>query len=78
MHGLEKAPAIGFSPAFIRISHWSVGPLIASMPNLGVNFVLEDLSCADAPMRAVPYSHRNSTEPPDLTSEPQAPHCHEA
>ena len=40
--------------------------------NSGVNFALEDISCADAPMRAVPYSHQNTSEPPDLTSEPQA------
>ncbi|CAE7490912.1 OLA1 [Symbiodinium sp. CCMP2456] len=54
--------------------HLDVGGPVHSLekaPAIGVNFALEDISCADAPMRAVPYSHQNTTEPPDLTSEPQ-------
>ncbi|CAE7761974.1 OLA1 [Symbiodinium necroappetens] len=54
--------------------HLDVGGPVHSLekaPAIGVNFALEDISCADAPMRAVPYSHQNTSEPPDLTSEPQ-------
>lgn len=41
-------------------------------PAIGVNFVLEDLSCADAPLRVVPFSHRDIAEPPELYQEPEA------
>lgn len=39
----------------------------------GVNFVLEDLTCADAPLRVIPFSHRDTSEPPDLISESKVP-----
>ncbi|CAJ1390133.1 unnamed protein product [Effrenium voratum] len=53
--------------------HLDVGGPVHSLhkaPAVGVNFVLEDLSCADAPLRVVPFSHRNTSEPPDLSREP--------
>lgn len=38
-----------------------------------MNFVLEDLTCADAPLRVIPFSHRDTSEPPDLISESKVP-----
>ena len=43
----------------------------------GVNFVLEDLTCADAPLRVVPFSHRDTSDPPDLMSESKATTCND-
>ncbi|CAL1149446.1 unnamed protein product [Cladocopium goreaui] len=52
--------------------HLDVGGPVHSLvkaPAIGVNFVLEDLTCADAPLRVVPFSHRDTSDPPDLMSE---------
>ncbi|CAE8673085.1 unnamed protein product, partial [Polarella glacialis] len=40
-------------------------------PAVAVNFVVEDLSCADGPLRVVPGTHRVQAEPPSLSDEPQ-------
>eukprot|EP00933_Yihiella_yeosuensis_P038373 TRINITY_DN32309_c0_g1_i2.p1 TRINITY_DN32309_c0_g1~~TRINITY_DN32309_c0_g1_i2.p1 ORF type:complete len:495 (+),score=80.17 TRINITY_DN32309_c0_g1_i2:138-1622(+) len=37
---------------------------------IGVNYVLQDLSCADGPLRVVPGSQNYLMDPPDLISEP--------
>lgn len=40
-------------------------------PAVAVNFVVEDLTCADGPLRVVPGSHRWHDSPPALPAEPQ-------
>merc|ERR1712228_729126 len=49
------------------------GPIyeMPSPPAVAVNVVLEDLSCADAPVRVVPGSQVIDEVPPPLTNEPR-------
>eukprot|EP00927_Polykrikos_kofoidii_P008737 TRINITY_DN13643_c0_g1_i1.p1 TRINITY_DN13643_c0_g1~~TRINITY_DN13643_c0_g1_i1.p1 ORF type:complete len:493 (-),score=47.97 TRINITY_DN13643_c0_g1_i1:218-1696(-) len=49
------------------------GPIyeLGHPPAVGVNFVVEDLTCADAPLRILPGSQKVVGEPWSLTVEPQ-------
>jgi len=56
--------------------HRDLGPSVpsgadGSPPAITINFLLEDLTCADAPLRVVPGSHESRADPPALFNEPQ-------